>query len=116
MLFRSLVSDRTSIVPSRLLRSGIPVIAQGLGDGTVGVRPLEVGRNPFKLGDIIITSGTGGLYPPLVPVARVVKLKDDGAIALPLADPSAVSFAIVQPPYEPEAIAAESTAQSADAP
>ena len=111
-----LVSDRTSIVPSRLLRSGIPVIAQGLGDGTVGVRPLEVGRNPFKLGDIIITSGTGGLYPPLVPVARVVKLKDDGAIALPLADPSAVSFAIVEPPYEPEAIAAESAAQSADAP
>ena len=43
-----LVSDRTSIVPARLLRSGIPVIAQGRGDGTIDVRPLEVGRNPFS--------------------------------------------------------------------
>lgn len=102
-----LVSDRTSIVPARLLRLNIPVIAQGRGDGTVEVRPLEVGRNPFKPGDLIITSGTGGLYPPLVPVARVIRLKDDGAIALPLADPSTTSFAIVEPPYEPAAIAAE---------
>lgn len=100
-----LVSDRTSIVPARLLRIDIPVIAQGRGDGTVEVRPLEVGRNPFRPGDIIITSGTGGLYPPLVPVARVIKLKDDGAIALPLADPSITSFAIVEPPFEPAATA-----------
>lgn len=102
-----LVSDRANIVPTRLLRTGVPVIAQGRGDGTVDVRPLEVGRNPFKRGDIIVTSGTGGLYPPLVPVARVVKLDDDGAVALPLADPSTTSFAIIEPPYEPEAIAAE---------
>jgi rod shape-determining protein MreC len=111
-----LVSDRTSIVPARLLRNGIPVIAQGRGDGTIGVRPLEVGRNPFKLGDIIITSGTGGLYPPLVPVARVVKLDDDGAVALPLADPANASFALVEPPFEPEVVAAESAPAAADAP
>jgi rod shape-determining protein MreC len=102
-----LVSDRTSIVPARLLRNGIPVIAQGRGDGTVEVRPLEVGRNPFLPGDIIVTSGTGGLYPPVVPVARVVKLQDDWAIALPLADPATTSFAIVEPPFEPDVIAAE---------
>jgi rod shape-determining protein MreC len=102
-----LVSDRANIVPARLLRGGIPVIAQGRGDGTIDVRPLEVGRNPFKRGDIIITSGTGGLYPPLVPIARVVKLDDDGAIARPLADPANTSFAMVEPPYEPAAVAAE---------
>src|SRR4029453_14769419 len=102
-----LVSDRANIIPSRLLRGGIPVISQGRGDGTIDVRPLEVGRNPFKRGDIIITSGTGGIYPPLVPIARVVKLDDDGAIALPLADPSNISFAIVEPAYEPAAVNAE---------
>jgi rod shape-determining protein MreC len=105
-----LISDRTSIVPARLLRGGIPVIAQGRGDGTIEVRPLEVGRNPFRPGDLIITSGTGGLYPPLVPVARVVKLKGDGAIALPLADPATTSFAIVEPPYEPAAVSVENEA------
>jgi rod shape-determining protein MreC len=110
-----LVSDRTSIVPARLIRTDIPVIVQGRGDGTVEVRPLEVGRNPFRPGDLVMTSGTGGLYPPLVPVARVIKLKDDGAIALPLADPSTTSFAIVEPPFEPAAIAAEKE-PAADAP
>ncbi|HYI43475.1 MAG TPA: rod shape-determining protein MreC [Sphingomicrobium sp.] len=98
-----LVSDRSNIVPARLLRTGQAVISQGRGDGTVEVKPLEVGRNPFRRGDIVITSGTGGLYPPLVPIARVVRLADDGAIAVPTADPGSTSFALVQPPYEPQA-------------
>ena len=105
-----LVSDRANIVPARLLRGGIAVISQGRGDGTIDVRPLEVGRNPFKRGDIIITSGTGGLYPPLVPIARIVKLDDDGAVAVPLADPANISFAIVEAPFEPAASADEAPA------
>ena len=100
-----LVSDRASIVPARILRTGQPVISQGRGDGTVDLRPLEVGRNPFRPGDIVITSGTGGLYPPLIPIARVIRLDDDGAIARPLADPGSTSFAVVEQPYEPAAIA-----------
>src|SRR3954465_9969999 len=109
-----LVSDRSNIVPARLLRGGIPVISQGRGDGTIDVRPLEVGRNPFKRGDIIITSGTGGLYPPLVPIARIVKLDDAGAAAIPLADPANPSFAIVEPPFEPAAVAADQPLAQAD--
>ena len=102
-----LISDRANNVPARMLRGGAPIIAQGRGDGTVDLRPLEVGRNPFRRGDIVVTSGTGGLYPPLVPIARVVRLDDDGAIAVPLADPSNTSFAVVESPYEPAAMAAE---------
>lgn len=101
-----LVSDRSNIVPARLLRGGVPVISTGRGDGTIDVRPLEVGRNPFKRGDIIVTSGTGGLYPPLVPIARIIRLDDDGALAIPLADPSRASFAIVERVFEPAALAA----------
>ena len=100
-----LVTDRANIVPARMMRGGQPVIATGRGDGFVDIRPLEVGHNPFRKGDIILTSGTGGLYPPLVPIATVVRLDDDGALALPLADPSRVSFAIVEPPFEPTALA-----------
>ena len=100
-----LVSDRANIVPARILRTGTPVISTGRGDGTVDIRPLEVGLNPFRRGDIIVTSGTGGLYPPLVPIARIIRLEDDGAFGLPIADPSAASFAIVEPAFEPEALA-----------
>ena len=104
-----LVSDRSNIIPARLLRGGIPVISTGRGDGTVDIRPLEVGRNPFKRGDIIVSSGTGGLYPPLVPIARIIRLDDDGALGIPLADPSRSSFAIVERVFEPAAIVAAST-------
>ena len=99
-----LVSDRSNIVPARLLRTGQAVISQGRGDGTVEVKPIEVGRNPFRPGDIVITSGTGGLYPPLTPIARVIRREGDNAIAMPLADPAATSIAIVQQPYEPAAM------------
>jgi rod shape-determining protein MreC len=111
-----LVSDKASIVPARLLRGGQAVIAQGRGDGTIDVRPLEVGRNPFKRGDLIVTSGTGGLYPPLIPIAKVVKLDDDGAIAIPLADPARVSFAIVQAPFVPAAGEVSAAADAAPDP
>jgi len=104
-----LVSDRANIVPARILKGGQPVISTGRGDGTIDVRPLEVGKNPFKPGDVIVTSGTGGLYPPLIPIAKVIRLDDDGAIAIPIADPARVSFAIVEPPYEPAALAAAAT-------
>ena len=104
-----LVSDRSNIVPARILRGGIPVISTGRGDGTVDIRPLEVGRNPFRRGDIIVTSGTGGLYPPLVPIARIIRLDDDGALGIPLADPSQASFAIVERAFEPAALAVAAT-------
>lgn len=106
-----LVSDRANIVPARILRSGVPVISTGRGDGTVDIRPLEVGRNPFRRGDIIVTSGTGGLYPPLVPIARVIRLDDDGALGRPVADPSQASFAIVERQFEPEALAVAASAE-----
>jgi len=100
-----LVSDRASTVPARLLKTGQAVLCQGRGDGTLDVKPLEVGRNPFKAGDIIITSGVGGIYPPLVPVARVVRLQGDGAIAVPLADIGSTTVAMVEEPYEAAASA-----------
>ncbi|HET9458708.1 MAG TPA: rod shape-determining protein MreC [Sphingomicrobium sp.] len=106
-----LVSDRASIVPARLLRTGQAIIAQGRGDGAVELKPIEVGRNPFRPGDIIITSGTGGLYPPMVPLARVLRLEGDNAIAMPLADPGESAIAIVQKPYEPEAMSSLSQSE-----
>ena len=98
-----LVSDRASTVPARLLSTGQAVLCQGRGDGSVELKPLEVGRNPFKPGDIVITSGVGGLYPPLIPLARVVRLLGDGAVAVPLAKLGSTTVALVQEPYEPEA-------------
>lgn len=102
-----LVSDRSNVVPVRALRDGTAAISTGRGDGTVELKPLAVGRNPFRPGDIVVTSGTGGIYAPNVPVAYVVRLADDGAIARPLADPATAPFGIVEPIFEPQAAQAE---------
>ena len=110
-----LASDRSSTIPARLLANGQAVLCQGRGDGTVEVRPLEVGRNPFHPGDIVVTSGVGGLYPPLVPLARVIRLSNDGAIALPIADLGSTTVGIVEQPYEPEASAAAPAASTQEA-
>lgn len=98
-----LVSDGASNVPVRLVRDGTPAIASGHGDGTIDLKTLELGKNPFRRGDILITSGTGGVYPPGVPVALVTAVDGDRTIAKPLADPAALDFAIVLPIFQPAA-------------
>lgn len=101
-----LVTDASSSVPVRALRTNIPALAVGRGDGTIELRTLEVGANPFRRGDVVVTSGVGGIFPPGVPVASVIRLEGDTAIARPLADPASVDRAIVQPAYQPAATGA----------
>jgi rod shape-determining protein MreC len=96
-----LISDGASSVPVRLVRDGTPAIASGRGDGTIDLKTLELGQNPFRRGDVLVTSGVGGVYPPNIPVAIVVKAQGDETIARPLADPSRVDFAMVLQPFQP---------------
>jgi rod shape-determining protein MreC len=96
-----LVSDGASNVPVRLVRDGTPAIASGRGDGSIELKTLEVGKNPFRRGDVLVTSGTGGVYPPDIPVAVVARVEGDRTIAKPLADPSKVDFAIVLRVFQP---------------
>ena len=54
-------------------------------------------------GDIFITSGTGGLYPPASRSRVVTSSTTTAPSRVPLADPAALDFAIVEPPFEPAA-------------
>lgn len=98
-----LLTDGASNVPVRLVRDGTPALATGRGDGTLEIKPLEVGENPFRRGDIFVTSGVGGIYPPNVPVAIVAEADRERTLARPLADPARIDFAIVQRIYQPAA-------------
>ena len=99
-----LIVDAESNVPVRLVRDGTPAIAVGKGDGNIVLRTLEVGVTPFRPGDMVVTSGVGGLYSPDIPVAQVVRIEGEMAIARPLASPSRVDYAIVQPMYQPAVV------------
>lgn len=98
-----LVSDGASNIPVRLVRDGTPAIAAGRGDGRLDLKTLEVGKNPFRRGDILVTSGVGGIFPPGIPVAIVTGVNGEETTAKPLADPSTVDHAVVLRAYQPAA-------------
>ena len=94
-----LIIDSETIVPVKRVSDGIPALAVGLGDGRIELRPLAAGTNPFKAGDIFITSGTGGVYAPGIPVAIGVRRTREATIGRPLADPASLDYAVVEPVF-----------------
>lgn len=98
-----MIIDEGNVVPVRRTRDNVPGISRGRGDGTVEIRALNTDRNPFKPGDVVVTSGIGGLYRPNIPVAIVARLEGDRAVAIPLANPSRVELVMVQRPYQRDA-------------
>ena len=102
-----LITDSESTVPVRRASDGVQAYATGTGTGTLKIRLSTTGINPFKPGDAIVTSGSGGLFRPGKAVAVVVSLTPDGAIARPLSDPAMTEYVVVEPIYD------EATAQAA---
>lgn len=98
----SLVTDGGAVVPVRRVPDGTPAIATGTGDGFIDIRALGAENTTFKRGDVFVTSGAGGVYPPNIPVAVIAKSTRETFLALPVADPAALDFAIVEPIYQPQ--------------
>jgi rod shape-determining protein MreC len=96
-----LVTDPDSLVPVRRTRDGMPAIAAGRGDGRVDIRSVNAANVRFRGGDMFVTSGTGGLYAPGVPVAQVEANGADSVLAVPFAAPDALDFALVERPFMP---------------
>ncbi|MEC3949331.1 rod shape-determining protein MreC [Sphingobium sp. HWE2-09] len=95
-----LLTDTANIVPVRRANDNIPAISTGLGDGSVEIRALTAGRNPFKPGDLLVTSGIGGVYQPNIPVAVVVRAQGEIAYGVPLANPARVDAVVVERAFE----------------
>ncbi len=96
-----LLTDGETAVPVKIVRNGLAGLATGQGDGSMEIRALIAGGRPFRLGDVAVTSGTGGVYTPNIPVAVVTEVRGDRAIARPLADPARADFAVVYPIFQP---------------
>jgi rod shape-determining protein MreC len=94
-----LVTDSENLVPVMRASDGLPAFSAGLGNGLVLIKPLNLGDSPFNVGDIIVTSGNGGLYGANIPFARVIRKISDGALGLPFADPANTPYAVVMKPY-----------------
>jgi len=71
-----LVTDLNSRIPVRVERSGALAIAEGQNEGFLQLQflPREA---KVQVGDRILTSGHGGIFPPDLPVARITEIAAD---------------------------------------
>jgi len=109
-----LITDTESLVPVRRARDGVPAFAQGHGDGTIRIRLVNLGINPLRKGDVMATSGSGGLYRPGTPIAVVTELLRDGAIARVISNPSDTDYVLVEKAWalaEPPPLSSEPQAK-----
>lgn len=97
-----LVTDPESTIPVRRASDGLPAIITGRGDGTLDVRAANAAANPFRPGDLMVTSGTGGVFPPNIPIGRITESGRDNATAAPASNPDMADFVMVLRIFLPE--------------
>jgi rod shape-determining protein MreC len=72
-----LVTDPQHAVPVQIERTGLRTIAVGAGDAESLALPYLPANADVKPGDLLVTSGLGGVFPQGYPVARVAEVRHD---------------------------------------
>src|SRR5580700_2066051 len=72
-----LITDPEHAVPVRIERTGLRTIAVGAGDAALLALPYLPANADIKDGDLLVTSGLGGVFPAGYPVARVTSVNRD---------------------------------------
>ncbi|KWV95949.1 rod shape-determining protein MreC [Erythrobacter sp. AP23] len=98
-----LLTDSESVLPVRRAGDEVVAFAEGRGDGLLRIKLINLGINPLAPGDVFVTSGAGGYYPPGIAVAILTETTDDGGLARIVSDPAATDYVSVEPIFEPEA-------------
>jgi len=83
-----LITDPEHAVPVRIERTGLRTIAVGAGDATSLGLPYLPSNADIKSGDLLVTSGLGGVFPEGYPVARVTEVHRDAVQPLAQVRPS----------------------------
>jgi rod shape-determining protein MreC len=74
-----LISDAEHAIPVQSNRSGVRTIAVGTGDINKLSLPFVTVESDLKEGDLLISTGMGGVFPPGYPVAKVTRVKRAGS-------------------------------------
>jgi len=85
-----LITDPEHAVPVRVDRTGLRTIAVGGGDGSSLALPYLPANADIRSGDLLVTSGLGGVFPEGYPVARVTEVHREAV--QPLAQVRALSL------------------------
>ena len=75
----TLITDKDHSVPVQVVRNGLRSVVSGTGkDGLLELRYVAVNTD-IQEGDVLVTSGIDGVYPPGLPVAEIVKIERNPA-------------------------------------
>lgn len=72
-----LITDPEHAVPVQIERNGLRTIAVGAGDTASLALPYLPANADVKTGDLLVTSGLGGVFPAGYPVARIAEVHHD---------------------------------------
>ena len=73
----TLLTDRDHSVPVQVVRNSLRSVVSGTGkNNQLELRYLSVNTD-IQQGDQLVTSGIGGVYPPGIPVATVLRIERD---------------------------------------
>jgi rod shape-determining protein MreC len=72
-----LITDPEHAVPVRVERTGLRTIAVGAGDASSLALPYLPGNADIRAGDLLVTSGLGGVFPEGYPVGKVTEVHRD---------------------------------------
>ncbi len=70
-----LITGLDGSVPVEVNRTGLQTIARGRGDGQSLSLPFLPGNADVKVGDLLVSSGLGGRFPPGYPVGKISELR-----------------------------------------
>ena len=83
------LTDPTSTVGAHAVRTRTPGVVEGEPRGTIRFKYQARDGGALQVGDLVVTSGLGGLFPRGIPVGRVRAIEDRGSALF--------SFATLEP-------------------
>ncbi len=97
-----LLTDASSRVPVKVERTGWTGLAVGRGTSRMEFQfDTASGSDLIRVGDRLVTSGDGGLFPPGVPVGVVVDVSTNPPRIRPAANPTGLGMVRVEAPWLP---------------
>ncbi len=84
------ILSRQLFIPLQSARSGVRLLGRGAGSDAAVEIPQMDAHSGLEVGDVLVTSGLDGVYPPGLPVARVRAIR-------PPSDSSPFASAVAQP-------------------
>jgi rod shape-determining protein MreC len=73
------LTDPASTVGAHVVRTRTPGIIEGEPRGTIRFKYMARDGSGMQVGDMVVTSGLGGLFPRGIPIGRVRSIEDRGS-------------------------------------